>query len=84
MAAISSTGTTTCRSSGLRAGVDDGDLMIAQHRQNRAIVKSGRWVADSPIRWIGGTSCPPGGVPRGKVRRGGRRVSPGMAWTRRR
>ena len=52
---MSSTGTTTCSSSGLRAPAS----MIETSRpspippRNRAIVSSGRWVALRPIRWSG-------------------------------
>ena len=56
MAAMSSTGTTTWSSSGLRAPAST----MATSRsapippRKRAIVSSGRCVADSPIRWMGG------------------------------
>ena len=58
MAAMSSTGTMTCSSSGLRAPASTiVDLAIRRRRRRgtAAIVSSGRCVADSPIRWrLGG------------------------------
>ena len=70
--AMSSTGTTTWSSSGLRAPAST----IATSRpspippRNRAIVSSGRWVALRPIRWSG-RGCSPSGaaVARSRSRR---------------
>ena len=68
-AAMSSTGTTTSRSSGLRA---PASTTVTSRSgpvppRNRAIVSSGRCVADSPMRCIGGRSSRRAGraAPRG-------------------
>ena len=55
MAAMSSTGTTTSSSSGLRA---PASTIVTSRSgpmppRKRAIVSSGRWVADRPMRWGG-------------------------------
>ena len=84
-AAMSSTGTTTWSSSGLRAPAST----IATSRpgptppRNPAIASSGRWVADRPIRWSGGRSAAREGAraARGESARWAPRLVPAIAWT---
>ena len=69
-----------------RAGVDDLDLAARRRSppRNRAIVSSGRWVADRPIRWSGRrpSAAPEALQPLEASARDGRRASsPAIAWT---
>ena len=84
---MSSTGTTTCRSSGLRA---PASTIVTSRSgptppRNRAIVSSGRCVADRPIRWIGrapGRSGSRSASSRSRLRtRCAPRFEPAIAWT---
>jgi len=84
IAAMSSTGTTTRSSSGLRAPVST----MATSRpgpipaMNAAIDSSGRWVADSPIRWGDGASSARNASRRSsESARWAPRFVPAMAWT---
>ncbi len=86
IAAMSSTGTTTCRSSALRvpASTIATSRSVPIPPRKRAIVSSGRCVADRPIRCIGGVS--PDGSRRASRRsrlsaRWAPRFEPAMAWT---
>ena len=59
--AMSSTGTTTCSSRGLRvpASTTATSRPSPVPPRNRAMVASGRWVADRPMRWSFGASGGP-------------------------
>ena len=69
--AMSSTGTTTWSSSGLRA---PASTMLTSRPspmppRKRAMVSSGRWVADSPMRWMGLVGSSPSVAGRRRCRR---------------
>ena len=81
---MSSTGTTTRSSSGLRVPAST----MATSRsdpippRNRAMASSGRWVALRPMRWSTGASSPRRRSRRSRLRaRCAPRLLPAMAWT---